>query len=244
MKNYFSIVIPTLNESKFLPNLLADLSKQINKDFEVLVVDGSSIDKTAVIAGRFKANFDLKVIKTKKGVSLQRNLGIKKSQDYCEYILFIDADCRLNRDFLVKLKKQLENKKPDLISFFSKTNSKHLKAKFLSYFYNLGFSLSKLINKPHGGGVIGVKASFIKEKGVLFDEEIEFCEDRLFMESNGARTSKYILFKKLPFIMNMRKFEKWGYFKEVGDYLKKNIELSKSRSIHREIKYRGGGEWY
>ena len=43
---FFSIIIPTLNEEKYLPLLLSDLEHQLFTDFEVIVVDGKSADKT------------------------------------------------------------------------------------------------------------------------------------------------------------------------------------------------------
>jgi len=46
----FSVIIPTLNEEKFLPNLLRSLADQSKKDFEVIVVDDCSKDKTRTIA--------------------------------------------------------------------------------------------------------------------------------------------------------------------------------------------------
>jgi len=54
MKPFFSIVIPTLNEEKYLPNLLNDLTKQKEKDFEIIVVDGKSEDRTIDIAIKYK----------------------------------------------------------------------------------------------------------------------------------------------------------------------------------------------
>ena len=55
-----SIVIPTLNEEKALPNLLGDLSRQTSDNFEIIVSDGNSDDKTLEIAKRYgedKENF-------------------------------------------------------------------------------------------------------------------------------------------------------------------------------------------
>ena len=49
-KPFFSIVIPALNEEKFLPKLLESLSHQHFCDFEVIVVDGRSKDKTVAVA--------------------------------------------------------------------------------------------------------------------------------------------------------------------------------------------------
>ena len=41
-----SIIIPAFNEEKYLPKLLITLSKQTFTNFEVIVVDGNSEDKT------------------------------------------------------------------------------------------------------------------------------------------------------------------------------------------------------
>ena len=50
-----SIIIPTLNEEKFLPKLLESLAKLKEKTFEVIVVDGTSSDKTVKKAKVAKA---------------------------------------------------------------------------------------------------------------------------------------------------------------------------------------------
>jgi glycosyltransferase involved in cell wall biosynthesis len=42
---FISIIIPTLNEEKYLPKLLTDFKKQKNKNFEIVIVDGHSEDK-------------------------------------------------------------------------------------------------------------------------------------------------------------------------------------------------------
>ena len=58
MEKYsFSIIIPTLNEERNLPNLLKELSEQTFNDFELIVVDGLSDDKTLVKANSFKDKF-------------------------------------------------------------------------------------------------------------------------------------------------------------------------------------------
>jgi len=49
-KPFFSIIIPALNEEKYLPHLLDDLTKQTFRDFEVILVDGNSSDATVAKA--------------------------------------------------------------------------------------------------------------------------------------------------------------------------------------------------
>ncbi len=72
-----SIVIPALNEEKFLPNLLTSLTKQTRMDFEVVVVDGSSKDNTVALARSFGPKLPkLQVcVSERAGLPLQRNMG-------------------------------------------------------------------------------------------------------------------------------------------------------------------------
>ena len=48
-----SIVVPTYNEEKYLPRLLASIKAQDFRDFEIIVADTPSEDRTAAIARRF-----------------------------------------------------------------------------------------------------------------------------------------------------------------------------------------------
>ena len=78
---YFSVIIPTLNEELYIPNLLTDLTHQKVFNFEVIVVDGKSSDKTKLIVGLFKNKLPLTFLESSKSnVSLQRNMGAKLSR--------------------------------------------------------------------------------------------------------------------------------------------------------------------
>ncbi|MHC1601416.1 MAG: glycosyltransferase [Candidatus Nezhaarchaeales archaeon] len=96
MNPYFSIIIPTLNEEKYLPRLLESLSKQLLKDFEVIIVDGGSSDKTIEIA---MAHAD-KVVIERCNQSKARNIGASISSG--KYLVFLDADAAVDPLFLEK----------------------------------------------------------------------------------------------------------------------------------------------
>src|SRR5512147_158891 len=98
-----SLVIPALNEEKFLPHLLTSLTKQTKQDFEVVVVDGSSNDRTVETARSFCSKLPtLKVIVSEKTrLPLQRNLGARATTG--EWLIFIDADSRLLPYFIERI---------------------------------------------------------------------------------------------------------------------------------------------
>ena len=84
-----SIIIPTLNEAIHLPLLLADLNAW-PYDFELIIVDGGSIDLTISIAKIQGLN----VIKSpKKNRGYQLKTGASNAKG--DWLLFLHADSRL-----------------------------------------------------------------------------------------------------------------------------------------------------
>ncbi len=97
-----SIVVPTLNEESWIGNLISDVCAQSEKSFELIIVDAGSKDKTAHVIKRLAAkDRRVKLYVGSRGIALQRNLGISKAKG--EWILFLDADVRLDKDFVRNL---------------------------------------------------------------------------------------------------------------------------------------------
>ena len=89
-----SVIITTKNEEKNMKNILESLKNQTFKDFEVVVVDNKSSDKTKEISKEYGALvFD-------KGPerSAQRNYGVSKASG--KYVLILDADMILEPDVI------------------------------------------------------------------------------------------------------------------------------------------------
>lgn len=93
----YSIIIPTLNEEKLLPGLLGSLCNPALKskfDYEVIVSDGGSSDRTLEIA---KERCD-KVVRYEKGearsISACRSKGAKSASG--DNLLFINADVKFD----------------------------------------------------------------------------------------------------------------------------------------------------
>ena len=87
-----SVIIPTLNEEKSLPQTLACLSA--SGVTEVVIVDGGSLDKTISIAEAFCAKTsNARIVTAPAGRARQMNEGAKASQG--DILLFLHADTQL-----------------------------------------------------------------------------------------------------------------------------------------------------
>lgn len=93
-----SVIIPLYNKEKFIAKTLKSVLSQSFSDFEVLIIDDGSTDKSFAIAKEFTDERIVFLSKENEGVSATRNLGIEKSSG--KFIVFLDADDIWRNDFL------------------------------------------------------------------------------------------------------------------------------------------------
>ncbi|RFC49185.1 MAG: Glycosyltransferase involved in cell wall bisynthesis [Verrucomicrobia bacterium] len=99
-----SIVIPSYNSAKYLPETLQSVLQQDYQDFEVIVVNDGSTDDTESWFAAHVSDPRLRLItQANQGPSTARNTGIAASRG--EYIAFLDSDDLWHP---TKLTKQLE----------------------------------------------------------------------------------------------------------------------------------------
>jgi len=97
-----SIVAPNLNEENYLPLFLRSLTNQTFKDFEVIIVDGGSVDKSLEIIKRFKHELDLKLIIDKtRNIGYIRNIGARLARG--KFIFNTSSDTYLEPRLLEKV---------------------------------------------------------------------------------------------------------------------------------------------
>lgn len=95
-----SVIIPVYNGEKYIKGCLKNLQKQTLKEFEVIVVNDGSRDKSGQVCDELsKEDKRIKVIhQNNYGVSNARNIGINRALG--EYICFIDCDDYIDSDYL------------------------------------------------------------------------------------------------------------------------------------------------
>lgn len=244
MKPLFSVVIPALNEEKYLPKLIRDLVRQTNQDFEVVLVDGNSEDKTVDKAKEVASGKISLFIETsdKRNVSYQRNLGAKVAKG--EWLLFMDADNRLPDYFIDGIRYQIAKTKCDCFTTYCEPDSQKPGDKIVTQSINAMIDLAQFLEKPSAqGAMIGItKSGFNKVGG--FDIEFIPSEDKLFVRTAVKKDLKFEIFKEPRYIFSMRRYNKAGHLKTIGQYLDVNLQ-DETKGKNRDVdEYLMGGHLF
>lgn len=98
-----SVIIPVFNAEKTLNKCVESLLKQTFRDFELLLINDGSQDRSGDICNKYaQKDQRIKVFhKENGGVSSARNIGLKVAKG--EYIVFCDADDWVSEQYLSNL---------------------------------------------------------------------------------------------------------------------------------------------
>lgn len=205
-----SIIIPTLNEEKYLPLLLESIAKQDFKDYEIIVADAGSEDKTVKIAKKYGCRIIPGGLPAKG-----RNNAAKTAKG--NLLLFLDADAVLPDNFFQKALKEFNEKKLDFAAFgLLPHQGKQIKYFAFNFFYNCYiFALEKIL--PHASqGILVKKKLFEKLKG--YDETIKLAEDH-DLARRAKKIARYGIIKSTKIFVSDRRFKKEGWVRSGLKYL-------------------------
>lgn len=88
-----SIVLPTYNRARFLPDAIRSIREQLNTDWELVIVDDGSTDDTAAVVGELCRDLGDRVRyihQQNQGAYPARNTGLRAARG--EYVAFFDSD--------------------------------------------------------------------------------------------------------------------------------------------------------
>jgi glycosyltransferase involved in cell wall biosynthesis len=107
LKLNFSIIIPVYNRPKEIDELVESLTKQdFSDDFEVLILEDGSTDKSEHIVEKYKSQLNLKYyFNENSGAGASRNFGMQKASG--NYFIILDSDVILPKQYLSEVKKIL-----------------------------------------------------------------------------------------------------------------------------------------
>lgn len=223
-KPTFSIIIPTLNEEHFIGLILKALTQQTYKNFEVIIVDNGSTDKTIAVVKTLsnKLSFPLKIVHCKKrGISYARNYGYDHASG--KYLVFFDADGIPDNKWLESASDCLKSK-PHIKALSGLYYYKHPTRWYKTLYYSIDiaivyfsifFSKIFLKTKVLPGNNLVTDKTFFKDIG-MFRHVV--CEDvELFTEICKQKKYRDQLDYcwKLKIAYSPRRFEKKGFWRTI-----------------------------
>lgn len=218
-KPLFSVIIPTLNEEIFLPKLLQSLAVQTHKDFEVIVVDGSSKDKTVSEAKKYEKLLpSLRIIGAKNpSLPRQRNLGAAVARG--TWFIFVDADSIFLPYFIDRAVAFIHEHDPKLFTTWFRSDNEDPKDAVSTLFANVYIEATLILKKPLTPGPLTIirRDAFDVVDG--YDEEHAFNEDVDF----GLRLYKagihLSILRETLYVWSLRRFRKEGTLKVLNQYV-------------------------
>ena len=203
-KSMLSIIIPTYNEEKYLPKLLNCIKKQNYANYQIIVSDSNSKDKTRQIAEKYGC-----IIVNGGLPAVGRNNGAKIAKGVI--LLFLDADVQFCSNFISKSIREFEEKNLDVAGCYVLPLGNNIIDKIFFGIFNLWtFTTQFFYPNASGGGIFCRKWLHKKVNG--FDESIKLSEDMDYVK-RCAKYGKFRILKSASTFISMRRFEKEGRFK-------------------------------
>lgn len=221
-----SIIIPTYNEEEYLPKLLYSIKEQKFRDYEIIVADAGSEDKTKEIA----ESYGCKIVEG--GLpAVGRNNGAKTAEG--DILLFLDSDVVLSAGYLESAIEEFEEKELGIaitqIIPLSDRNVDKVLHKFANFFMKRVESI-----KPHGAGCYGILTTKnLHEEVRGFDESLNFGEDSDYIERIGYLSSFKVL-RDPRLLVSTRRLEKEGIKDLAFKYTKSTIYDFRGKKVSAE----------
>lgn len=241
---FFSIIIPTLNEQEYLPKLLDSVMTQSFRNYEVIVVDGSSADNTVKLARSYESKFNnLTVVTDRASLPFQRNLGAGKARG--KWLLFIDADSILMPYALERMAVFIGAYHPSVFTTWCLPDTTIAKESILALIANLLIESSLILRRPLTPGPFTALRREVFDKIGGYDEAHAYNEDvdlglRLFKSGHSVSVIRETLY-----VYSLRRIRKENKLKLFHQYVVSTLPILLFKKSFRYMPgYIMGGQLY
>lgn len=183
-----SIVIPVYNTETYLDRCLQSVKSQTEKDWECILVDDGSIDKSGDLCDKY-ADMDRRFRafhRTNHGPSNSRNFGIDIAVG--KYICFIDSDDYVSSSYLTNLITPMEQSEEVKMTVTGMQKFGASKGRYPKTPQNIIVSSTDAFNNLLGGTSASIKGWLCNKclrkdllKGLRMEDELKYCEDLEFL---------------------------------------------------------------
>ena len=229
----FSIIIPTYNEEEYLPILLESIKKQDFDDYEVIIADANSTDRTREIAeeyGCIVVDGGLPAVGRNNGASVAKG----------EYLIFLDSDLKLTEDYLRNVLYEFKMERLGIAITQMTPLSTKVQDKIFHELANY-FMIGVEKIKPHGAGCYGIIAKKkLHDECGGFDESLTFGEDTDYIE-RLAKKERFRVLRNAKIGVSTRRLEEEGIVTLIQQYGKSTVnDFLGKRTDAEELNYNFG----
>ena len=200
-----SIITPVYNVERCIEKTINSIINQSCKDFELLLIDDGSKDKSIEIAKNLLINSDVNyriISQENSGVSVARNKGISEAKG--KYVCFLDSDDYIHKDYIKLMYEKASTCNCDLVFCdYTQVDSKdkvlvESTTRFLEDFITGREAALKQLSCDItiGMGSALYKTSIIKENSIFFDSSRKYAEDVVFTVKALLNMNKIISVNK------------------------------------------------
>lgn len=199
VSKFVSVIVPVYNAEKYLSKCIKSILNQTYRNFELLLVNDGSNDRSGMICQEFQ-NLDarIKVIdKENKGVSSARNAGLRMCSG--DYVTFVDADDYVKETYLERMVEDIIETDADIVvcgNYYE--NKNHLLIEEKNGRARCIFPEQNQLNFCRDKFMYCVWGKLFRRRILInqwFDEMISIGEDALFI-ANVTKAAKKIYFNR------------------------------------------------
>jgi glycosyltransferase involved in cell wall biosynthesis len=221
-----SVVVPTFHEEVGIEAFLRQFDAQTlaRSEFEVIVVDGGSGDRTREIAER---HADRVILQTSEGIGGARNDGVAVAR--AGVVATTDADCRLPRDWLERIVRRLED--PGVVAVVGPDGPLEggWKARSLFFVIRAAIRVAAMagVYTTGGGNSAFRRDAFLAVGGYRTLPHSDDVDLGLRIRARGRIVYDPALFVRF----SVRRLEKQGYARTLLTWLRGDVKLLAGRPL-------------
>lgn len=225
-----SVIIPVYNEEKYIQKTLTAISFQSYDDYEIIIINNNSTDKSEAIIKDFIANNSFRInikyaVEFKQGTNAARECGRRLASG--DILAFLDADCLPEYHWVQNGVRLFSNK--DVVAatgayfYFDDTN---VLRRYISLYTQLFLyrTVNNVLQYFGKGAIIIGGNCFIRTNALYwingFNTELSFYGDDSETATRLSKVGKVKYSSSIILKTSARRFKELGFYKTNAKYIK------------------------
>ena len=225
-----SIIMSTFNNEKSLPQSINSILSQSYEDFEFLILNDNSTDRTKEVLDKFKKNDSrIKVFSNSENLGLTKSLNILIKESKGNLIFRQDSDDISLPTRLMKQVRLLSH--PNNHACVTRAANSVTLKKIPNVSYYFPYKLVMNLKNPFIHGTLGIKREVLYDVG-LYDERFYYAQDYDLYKKLIMSKYRIIKVREILYILNMENNISTNFKEEQNEY----ASIVKSRNKNIELK--------